>query len=51
MLRVLGRATSVNVQKVMWLIDELGLEHERLDIGDRHGGNREDDYLAKTPWA
>ncbi|MEQ8506082.1 MAG: glutathione S-transferase family protein [Rhodospirillales bacterium] len=49
MLRVLGRATSVNVQKVMWLIDELGLEHERVDVGGRHGGNQDPEYLAKNP--
>ena len=29
MLRVWGRATSGNVQKVMWAIGELGLPHER----------------------
>ncbi|MDP6833288.1 MAG: glutathione S-transferase, partial [Alphaproteobacteria bacterium] len=29
MLKVYGRNNSVNVQKVMWLIGELGLAHER----------------------
>ncbi|MBT3536888.1 MAG: glutathione S-transferase, partial [Rhodospirillaceae bacterium] len=37
MLKVYGRNNSVNVQKVMWLIGELGLDHERLDVGGAFG--------------
>jgi len=37
-LTVYGRATSSNVQLVMWTIAELGLVHERLDFGHIHGG-------------
>ena len=33
MLRVLGRKTSINVQKVMWLIEEMNVDVERVDIG------------------
>lgn len=33
MLKVLGRVTSINVRKVLWLADELGLAHEREDWG------------------
>ena len=49
MLKILGRASSINVQKVMWLIAELGLEVERVDIGGPFGGNDQPDYLAKNP--
>jgi glutathione S-transferase len=49
MLKVQGRATSSNVQKVMWAIGELGLAFERTDIGGPFGGNREESYLAKNP--
>ncbi|MEK9671328.1 MAG: glutathione S-transferase family protein [Rhodospirillaceae bacterium] len=49
MLRVLGRASSINVQKVMWLIDELGLEAERVDIGGKFGGDKVPEYLSKNP--
>ena len=49
MIRILGRANSINVQKVMWLIGELGLDNERLDIGLQHGGNDTEDYLSKNP--
>jgi glutathione S-transferase len=48
-LTVLGRNTSSNVQKVMWLLAELGVVCTRLDLGGPYGGNREDDYLRKNP--
>jgi glutathione S-transferase len=48
MIKVWGRMTSTNVQKVMWCIDELGVEHEHIDIP--HGGARQDAaYLAMNP--
>ena len=49
MLKIWGRNTSINVQKVMWAVGELGLPHERIDIGGPFGKNREQDYLAKNP--
>lgn len=49
MLKVWGRNTSSNVQKVMWAVQELGLEHERFDIGGAFGKNREPAYLAMNP--
>ena len=49
MIKVWGRNTSVNVQKVMWAVGELGLPHERIDIGGTFGKNKEPDYLAKNP--
>ena len=33
MLKIWGRKTSVNVQKVMWCVAELGLAHERIEAG------------------
>jgi len=33
MIKIWGRNTSVNVQKVMWAVGELGLPHERIDVG------------------
>ncbi|MEZ5843626.1 MAG: glutathione S-transferase N-terminal domain-containing protein [Hyphomicrobiaceae bacterium] len=38
MLKVWGRKTSVNVQRVMWAVGELGLAHERIDAGGPFGG-------------
>jgi glutathione S-transferase len=49
MLKVWGRKNSINVQKVMWAIGELGLAHERIDIGGQFGMNKEAPYLAKNP--
>jgi glutathione S-transferase len=49
MIRIWGRNTSVNVQKVMWAIGELELPHERIDVGGSFGKNREPAYLAMNP--
>ena len=49
MLKIWGRKTSSNVQKVMWAIGEMGLAHERIDIGGPFGKNCEPAYLAKNP--
>ena len=46
MIRVLGRANSINVQKVMWCTAELGLAVERVDVGLEFGGNDTPEYLA-----
>jgi glutathione S-transferase len=44
-----GRNTSSNVQKPMWLFEELGIAYERIDIGGPFGKNREAEYLALNP--
>jgi glutathione S-transferase len=49
MLTVWGRRTSSNVQSVMWTIAELGLAHERIDAGMRHGLNDTPEFLAMNP--
>jgi len=49
MIEILGRANSVNVQKVTWCAAELGLDVERKDIGGQFGGNDTADYLEKNP--
>jgi len=48
-LTVLGRATSSNVQKVMWLLAEIGQPCVRVDMGGKFGGNKEAEYLRKNP--
>jgi glutathione S-transferase len=48
MIKVWGRMTSTNVQKVMWCIDELAVAHEHIDIP--HGRAKEEPaYLAMNP--
>lgn len=48
-LKVWGRITSVNVQKVVWCAEEIGLACERIDVGGKFGGNDTAEYLAKNP--
>jgi glutathione S-transferase len=49
MLKIWGRTTSSNVQKVLWCCGELGLEFERVDVGGPFGGNQDPQYLAMNP--
>jgi glutathione S-transferase len=48
-LTIWGRANSVNVQKVLWCAEELGLSYRRIDAGMAYGRNTEPDYLAMNP--
>jgi glutathione S-transferase len=49
MITVWGRATSSNVQIVMWALAEIGLECERHDVGGSFGGTDTPEYLAMNP--
>jgi len=49
MLKILGRANSINVQKVMWCCGELEVKVDRRDIGGPFGGNDEPAYLSMNP--
>ncbi len=49
MLTVFGRATSSNVQLVMWALAELGLGCERLDYGHVHSGLDTAEFGALNP--
>ena len=49
MLTIYGRATSSNVQLVMWAIAELDLPHERLDYGHVYGGTDTAEFRAMNP--
>lgn len=49
MLKIWGRANSVNVQKVLWCCDELGLPFERVDAGLQFGRVNDPDYRELNP--
>ncbi len=49
MIKIWGRNTSSNVQKVMWAVGELDLSHQRIDVGGAFGKNKEAPYLAMNP--
>ena len=49
MLKVWGRRSSFNLQKVMWLVGELGLPHEHIPAGGDFGLNDTPEFLAMNP--
>lgn len=49
MLKVWGRVNSINVMKVLWCLDELGLDYDRVDAGMEHGVVDEPRYRALNP--
>jgi glutathione S-transferase len=49
MRRLWGRLSSVNVQKAVWGLEELGLPYERLEAGGAFGRVRDPDYVALNP--
>jgi glutathione S-transferase len=49
MLKVWGRRSSFNLQKVMWLVGELGLPHEHIPAGGSFGGLDNPAFLAMNP--
>ena len=49
MLKIWGRTNSINVQKAMCCVGELGLAHEREDAGGAFGKVNEDWYLEMNP--
>jgi len=49
MLKVWGRRSSFNVQKVLWLVGELGLAHEHIPAGGGFGRLDEPALRALNP--
>jgi glutathione S-transferase len=49
MIRILGRATSGNVQKVLLLLEELGLKYTREDYGRQFNNTNTDVYRKMNP--
>lgn len=51
MLKIWGRTTSSNVQKVLWFCEEIRIPYERVDAGLSFGITRTPEYLAMNPTA
>ncbi len=49
MLRILGRATSINVRKVLWACVEIGIPFEREDWGAGFKSTDTPEFLAMNP--
>lgn len=49
MLTIWGRRNSLNVQKVTWTANELGLEYNRHNVGGTFGKLESEDYKQMNP--
>ena len=49
MLTVWGRRSSLNLQKVMWLVGELGVAHRHIEAGGQFGGLDTPEFMAMNP--
>lgn len=49
MVKILGRVTSINVRKALWVLDELGVPHEREDWGLPLRDPQVPEFLALNP--
>jgi glutathione S-transferase len=49
MIKLLGRANSSNVMKVIWTLEELRLPYNRVDVGGPFGGTATPEYRAMNP--
>lgn len=49
MLQILGRTSSINVRKIQWLCEEIGVPYEREDWGAGFRSTREPAFLALNP--
>ncbi|WDY55994.1 glutathione S-transferase family protein [Pseudomonas sp. PSKL.D1] len=49
MIRILGRASSINVRKVLWACTEFNIEFEREDWGSGFRPTGEPEFLAMNP--
>lgn len=49
MLRILGRASSINVRKVLWACAELEIPFERQDWGSGFKSTHEPEFLVLNP--
>jgi len=48
-LRLWGRGSSLNVQKVLWTLGEIGVAFEHVEVGGRFGGLDAPEFLAMNP--
>jgi len=44
-----GRNNSINVQKVIWCLEELGVPYERIEAGGEYGVTDTPDYTEMNP--
>ena len=50
MLKIYGRANSINVRKVLWVAGEIGLNYDREDWGRGYRATSEDEFKRVNPF-
>jgi glutathione S-transferase len=48
-LKIWGRTNSANVQKPLWVCDEMGVPYELEEVGGAFGRTKDPEYLAMNP--
>lgn len=48
-MKLYGRITAFNVQKVLWLLEELNLEYEHIEVGGKFGGLDSEEFKRVNP--
>lgn len=51
MLKVYGRANSINVRKVLWVLDEIGVPYDREDWGRGYRSTSDPVFQAINPFS
>lgn len=49
MIKILGKSSSINVRKVLWLCAELGLPYQQEEWGSGHRSTHEAQFMALNP--
>jgi glutathione S-transferase len=49
MLKILGKASSINVRKVLWTCAEIGLDYQREDWGSGYQSTQTPEFLRLNP--
>jgi glutathione S-transferase len=49
MLQILGKSESINVRKVLWLCEEIGVPYEHQQWGGSHRTTRTPEFMALNP--
>lgn len=49
MIKIWGRPSAYNVQKVLWCLNEIGVDYQNINIGGSLGGLDSPEFLIKNP--
>lgn len=48
-MKLYGRTTSFNVQKVLWLLEELNIDYQHIQLGGRFNGLDDPEFVKLNP--